>query len=40
MGEAGQVGIMGNLSAHKVQGVREQIEVRGARLVYLPPVLT
>ncbi len=27
---------MDNLSAHKVQGVREQIEARGARLIYLP----
>ena len=32
----GQVVIMDNLSAHKVQGVREQIEARGARLIYLP----
>ena len=27
---------MDNLSAHKVQAVREQIEARGARLIYLP----
>jgi transposase len=33
----GQVGIMDNLSAHKVAGVRERIEATGARLVYLPP---
>jgi transposase len=33
----GQVVIMDNLSAHKVAGVREQIEAVGARLVYLPP---
>jgi transposase len=29
--------IMDNLSAHKVAGVREAIEARGATLVYLPP---
>ena len=34
---AGQVVVMDNLSAHKVQGVREAIEERGARLLYLPP---
>jgi transposase len=33
----GQVVIMDNLSAHKVAGVREQIEATGARLIYLPP---
>jgi transposase len=33
----GQVVIMDNLSAHKVAGVREQIEATGARLLYLPP---
>ena len=33
----GQVVIMDNLSAHKVAGVREQIEAAGARLLYLPP---
>ena len=33
----GQVVILDNLSAHKVAGVREQIEATGARLVYLPP---
>ncbi len=33
----GQVVIMDNLSAHKVTGVREQIEAAGARLLYLPP---
>ena len=32
-----QVVILDNLSAHKVAGVREQIEATGARLVYLPP---
>lgn len=35
--EAGQLVIMDNLRAHKVEGVREKIEARGARLVYLPP---
>jgi len=35
--EAGQVVIMDNLPAHKVEGVREKIEARGARLLYLPP---
>lgn len=35
--EAGHVVIMDNLRAHKVEGVREKIEGRGARLVYLPP---
>lgn len=34
---AGQLVIMDNLRAHKVEGVRERIEARGARLVYLPP---
>ena len=29
--------VMDNLTAHKVAGVREAIEVTGARLVYLPP---
>jgi transposase len=33
----GQVVIMDNLSAHKVQGIREKIESTGARLIYLPP---
>jgi len=33
----GQGVIMDNLSAHKVAGVREQIEATGARLIYLPP---
>lgn len=33
----GHVVVMDNLSAHKVAGVREKIEARGARLVYLPP---
>ena len=33
----GDIVIMDNLSAHKVAGVREIIEARGARLLYLPP---
>jgi len=34
---AGHVVVMDNLSAHKVDGVRERIEARGASLLYLPP---
>jgi len=34
--QPGQVVIMNNLSAHKVPGVREQIEARDACLIYLP----
>lgn len=33
----GHVVIMDNLSAHKVDGVRQRIEARGACLLYLPP---
>lgn len=33
----GEVVIMDNLSVHKVAGIREMIEQRGARLLYLPP---
>jgi len=33
----GDVVVMDNLSSHKVAGVREQIEARGAELLYLPP---
>ena len=33
----GDVVIMDNLGAHKVAGVRELIEARGARVIYLPP---
>jgi transposase len=33
----GEVVIMDNLSSHKVAGVREAIEARGASLLYLPP---
>lgn len=35
--QAGSWVIMDNLRARKVEGVREQIETRGASLVYLPP---
>lgn len=33
----GDVVVQDNLSAHKVAGVREVIEARGAHLLYLPP---
>jgi hypothetical protein len=33
----GMVVVMDNLSAHKVAGIRESIELAGCRLVYLPP---
>ena len=29
--------VLDNLGAHKVEGVRQLIEARGARLIYLPP---
>jgi transposase len=32
----GQLVVMDNLSAHKVDGVRRLIEARGAQLLYLP----
>src|SRR5208337_1563398 len=35
--QAGDVVVMDNLSAHKVSGVRQLIEVSGAKLLYLPP---
>jgi hypothetical protein len=35
--QPGDVVIMDNLSAHKVQGVRETIALAGASLIYLPP---
>jgi transposase len=35
--QIGQVVVMDNLSAHKVDGVRELIEATGAELRYLPP---
>jgi transposase len=34
---AGDVVILDNLSAHKVTGIRELVEARGAQLLYLPP---
>jgi transposase len=33
----GDIVIMDNLASHKVAGVREAIEARGASLLYLPP---
>lgn len=33
----GDVVVMDNLSAHKVDGVRQKIEAAGAQLLYLPP---
>jgi transposase len=33
----GDVVVMDNLGAHKVKGVREAIEAKGAKLIYLPP---
>jgi transposase len=33
----GDIVIMDNLGSHKVQGIREAIEARGAALLYLPP---
>ncbi len=35
--KAGDVVVMDNLPVHKVAGVKELIEGRGARLIYLPP---
>jgi transposase len=35
--KSGDVVVMDNLSAHKVNGVRELIEKAGAELLYLPP---
>jgi transposase len=35
--EAGDIVVMDNLQAHKVSGIREAIEGRGAKLIYLPP---
>ena len=34
---AGDIVVMDNLGAHKVEGIREAIEAKGARLLYLPP---
>jgi transposase len=33
----GEIVVMDNLGAHKVSGIREAIESRGAKLIYLPP---
>lgn len=33
----GDIVIADNLSSHKVKGIREFIEARGARILYLPP---
>lgn len=33
----GDIVVMDNLAAHKVTGVRQAIEARGAKLHYLPP---
>lgn len=33
----GDIVVMDNLGAHKVSGIREAIERRGATLIYLPP---
>lgn len=33
----GDILIMDNLTSHKVTGVREAVEARGARVLYLPP---
>lgn len=33
----GDIVILDNLSSHKVAGIKEAIEARGARLVFLPP---
>lgn len=35
--QPGHVVVMDNLSAHKVAGVRQLIQARGAQLLYLPP---
>lgn len=35
--QAGDVVMMDNLPAHKIKAVRELIESKGARLIYLPP---
>jgi transposase len=34
--QPGQIVVMDNLAAHKVQGIRELIEATGAKLMYLP----
>ena len=37
MVQPGHVIVMDNLSAHKVDGVRQKIEMYGASMLYLPP---
>ncbi|MGH8604998.1 MAG: transposase [Gammaproteobacteria bacterium] len=34
----GQIVLLDNAKAHKVEGVRERIEGAGARVLYLPPI--
>jgi len=34
---AGDIVVMDNVATHKVAGIREAIEARGATLLYLPP---
>jgi transposase len=34
---AGDIVILDNLSSHKVAGIKQAVEARGAKLVYLPP---
>lgn len=34
---AGDVLVMDNLSVHKIQGIREQVEAVGASVLFLPP---
>ena len=34
---AGDIVVMDNVTTHKVAGIREAIEARGATLLYLPP---
>ena len=34
---AGDLVILDNLATHKIRGVREALQSRGARLLYLPP---
>ncbi|SDY82206.1 transposase [Nitrosomonas sp. Nm33] len=35
--KSGDIVIADNFSSHKVKGVKELIEARGARILYLPP---
>jgi transposase len=35
--ESGNVVVIDNLGAHKVSGIREAIEAKGAQVIYLPP---